>query len=158
MWSSRNEAVGHVGNANSPAYFGAVRQRDIYPFVAGGLAQTHGTEKRVRVRRAQGAFGSVNFDAWEIVAPDGEAHQNRTHGAVDEIENARIMRRNLDRHFRAGQRLAGDESFGKTDARRGGDALDWADEGHQRGEVIRAHVVHRAAPGLVVKLGARVPG
>ena len=46
---------------------------------------------------------------------------------------------------------------GKVIARRAGHALDRAQQGDQRGQVVRAHVEHRAAADLVVELGIRMP-
>src|SRR5439155_4306594 len=51
----------------------------------------------------------------------------------------------------------GDEPLGKTDARRGGDTLDRAEEIDERREIIRPHVQHRATAELVVELWVRMP-
>ena len=46
---------------------------------------------------------------------------------------------------------------GKVIARRAGDAAHRADQVDQGGQVVGAHVEHRAAAGLVVELGIGVP-
>ena len=52
-------------------------------------------------------------------------------------------------------RLAGDRPLREGHPGRAGDPLDRAHQVDQGGQVVRAHVQHRAAADLVVELGAR---
>ncbi len=148
----------HVGHAQTAAVlFVAVRQRDLFPVLIAGLAQFHRTAKAVRIGHAERTFAAIDFDARQMGRPDVETGDDRHNGTAGEIDHADHVRRNVDLDPRALLRLAGDQALLEADPRRTRDPLGRTEQTDQRGQVIRPHVEHRTATGLVVELRIRVP-
>ena len=75
----------------------------------------------------------------------------------DEFERSRDMRCHLHGNHRALQRLAGDRPLGAGARRDARDPCNRADQVHESGDVVGAHVEHRAATFGVVEGRVRMP-
>ena len=151
------DGVGHVGDADAAAHFGAVRQRNLAPRLCAGAPKQHRSTKPVWVRHHQRAFGAIDFDVRQVVCPDVKAHHDCGYHTVCEVQRAGQVRRHIDVDHVTIFRLAGDHALREGDLAGAGDARYRAEQVDQRGDVVGAHVQHRTAARLVEEGRVRVP-
>src|ERR1700691_3157722 len=89
--------------------------------------------------------------------PDIKAHGDRSDHAAMELQTAAKMRWRLHLDFLPVQGLAGDQPYLEGDLCQSRNAFDRTEQGHERRQVIGAHVKKRSSAGLVIKLGIRMP-
>src|SRR6266478_5923221 len=108
----------HVGDADAAPDFVAVRQWHLHPIFLTIAAQLDRPMKHVWVRRAERAFCAMDFEARQVVpAQHVEAHNDRSHRAVREIEYAGRMCWHVDGDLFPGERLAADSAHWETGPR-----------------------------------------
>src|SRR5712675_2815757 len=100
----------------------------------------------------------MDFKARQVVSAQYvEAHDDRSHCSVREIHHAGGMSWHVDGDLLSGERLAADGAYWEARLCRAGNTAHRAEQVYQCGEIIRPHVQHRSATGLVVKFRIRVP-
>ncbi|MGY2934824.1 hypothetical protein ACVWZ6_004426 [Bradyrhizobium sp. GM6.1] len=86
-----------------------------------------------------------------------KAHRDRDDRPALEFERAGDMGRNFDRDQRSVHRLAGDQPLGFRTRGRAHHARHRAEQLHEIGDVVRAHVKHRAAAAQIIETRRRMP-
>ena len=152
---------GHVGDAKgAPFVLIGMGEGEGLPLIATKfeLEIPPAGAEGVGVGDGEGALGAVDFDAGEVAGEAVEGHDEGGEGAGGELEGGGEVGGGFDGDLEPAFFLGGDGAGGVGGAGEAGDLGDGAEEVDQGGEVVGAHIEHRAAADLVVELGVGVPG
>src|SRR5918995_5464215 len=156
--SARANSLGHVSEAYPPAVPRvSMGQGHILPGASIRAPEAYRTVGEVGVGEAHGTFGTVEVDPGLILRPYVEGGDKGPNSAALEIHHAGDVRRGVHRDGGPGEGFAGDRTLGERDACRPGDPPHGAHKGRERGEIVGAHVEHRASAGLEVEVRVRMP-
>ena len=148
----------HIGDADATTVVGEGScERDFFPLIAPRFGDAHFTAKAIRVGDAERAFRAVNLNIRQIGAPYVEGHDERANRAIGELEQPGDVGRHFDFDERAILLLAGDGARREGDASRATDRRDGADEGRERGQIIRPHIEHGTAANLIIEFWVGMP-
>ncbi len=104
------------------------------------------------------ALAAVDRDVADVLPARLEARDEVRGHAVRELHRGGRVRRRRGREALAGARPDLDRALQRARRGEAGDALDRPEQGHDRGQVVRAHVEQRARAVGVEDVGVRVPG
>src|ERR671915_1402327 len=156
--SARAQGLGHVGEAYPPGVPRvSMGKGDILPGGCVRAPEAYRTVGEVGVGEAQGTFGTVEVDPGLILRPYIEGGDKGPNSAALEVHHAGDVSWGVHRDGGPREGFAGDRTFGERDARRPGDPPHGPHKGRERGEVVGAHVEHRASAGLEVEVRVGVP-
>ena len=152
------DGMGHVGHPHDAVVAVGVGMlgRHLLPVLA-RRGDFDVAAEPVGVGHGERRFGPVDLDRPMAMARHVEAHHQGDHRAGMEFERPGRVGGHLHRDARSLQRLAGDQAFAPRARGDAGDALDRAEQVDEIGDVVGAHVEHRAAAGGIVERRARMP-
>src|SRR5215208_4015964 len=132
-------------------------QGNVLPGAGVRAPEAYGAVGEVGVGEAQGAFGAVEVDPGLRLGPHVEGGDEGPHGAALEVHHAGHVGRGVYRDSGPREGFAGYHALGECDACRCRNPPHGPHQGRERGQVVGAHIEHRAGAWLEIEVGIRVP-